>query len=250
MDDANKIFDYLPISFGNDSELDYIISLQEAMHSNYANKHYQFSYLAFHMLFMAAIYYNILQIRAHSGGDYKKIIIGFQQLLELEDNYNKPALGDAGKEFSPFSLSVENERKIFELLRFLDFDKAQIGNFKKLVDFRNDLSHCNGKASLNTEATIIKNVEDALKLVDSLQQATKKHIDAIYTQFLATPEEEWEYPVIKEQVEEAFIKSFYLSLEDIKFCMALDINTLDATLKPSAEKLHNFIVQNFQEDAA
>ncbi len=83
-------------------------------------------------------------------------------------------------------------------------------------------------------------------LVD-LQQSTKIYIELIYEVFLSTAEEEWQYASIKEQVEESFIKSFYLSLEDMKFCMDFDITTLDDRYKPSAEKLHNFIIQNFKE---
>jgi hypothetical protein len=248
MDEANRIFDYLPVSFGNKSELDYIISLQEAMHSNYENKHYQFSYLAFHMLFMAAVYYNVVQIREHSHSDYKKIIFGFSELLELEEGFRDNTKDDAKKEFSPFALSAENERRIFELFRFLGFEKQHIGKFKKIVDFRNELAHCNGKASLNSEDTIIKNVNIALRLVEELQQATKKHIDEIYKEFLATPEEEWEYDTVKEQVEEYFIKRFYLSLADLKFCTQFNTADLGEAAQASAQKLHQFILQNFQDE--
>jgi len=57
MDEALPILKYLPNSFRNQNESDYIAFLWEAFESNYQNGKYQFAILAYHMLYMSFVYF-------------------------------------------------------------------------------------------------------------------------------------------------------------------------------------------------
>lgn len=63
MDEAHELDDYLPLSFKTVSEQEYIQFLWDAFDSNYENKKYQFAFLAYHMLTMSFVYFNIWQIK-------------------------------------------------------------------------------------------------------------------------------------------------------------------------------------------
>ena len=77
MDEALDLADYLPISFRTSGEQEYISFLWEAFETNYDNGKYQFAFLAYHMLMMSFIYFNIWQIRQAQPDDFEKGLIGF-----------------------------------------------------------------------------------------------------------------------------------------------------------------------------
>ncbi len=64
MKEAFEIQNYLPINFKQVSEQEYIQFLWDSFQSNYENEKYQFSSMAYHMLFMSFVYFNIWQIKA------------------------------------------------------------------------------------------------------------------------------------------------------------------------------------------
>ena len=104
--EAIQILDYLPVFFKNQNEQEYLEFLWDAFESNYVNEKYQFSFIAFHMLFMSFIYFNVWQIKKINEEDYRKITLGFKDCFENAT--------------SPFTYSEENERRIFLLFTFLD----------------------------------------------------------------------------------------------------------------------------------
>jgi hypothetical protein len=63
MEESLELNNYLPLSFKTRSEQDYMQFLWEAFESNYENGKYQFAFLAYHMLTMSFVYFNIWQIK-------------------------------------------------------------------------------------------------------------------------------------------------------------------------------------------
>ena len=59
MEQATELADYLPLSFKNPKEQEYISFLWDAFQSNYENKKYQLAFLAYHMLTMSFVYFKI-----------------------------------------------------------------------------------------------------------------------------------------------------------------------------------------------
>ena len=63
MEEAAELGDYLPFSFNNPQEQEYVTFLGEAFETNYTHGNYQFAFLAYHMLTMSFVYCNIQQIK-------------------------------------------------------------------------------------------------------------------------------------------------------------------------------------------
>lgn len=130
MEEAAKLANYLPLSFKTPKEQEYIEFLWDAFETNYTHGKYQFAFLAYHMLTMSFVYFNIWQIKQTEPSDFKKGLIGFAK--------NEKALLEAT---SPFSFSIVPERTILRFLKLIACDNGKIGTYAKLVDDRNDSAH-------------------------------------------------------------------------------------------------------------
>jgi hypothetical protein len=133
MDEAAELGNYLPLSFKSPNEQEYIQFLWDAFETNYTHGKYQFAFLAYHMLTMSCVYFNIWQIKQTRPGDFEKGLIGFGR--------DEKALLEAT---SPFVFSAVNERTILRFLKLIACDNGKIGTYAKLVDDRNESAHPNG----------------------------------------------------------------------------------------------------------
>jgi len=77
MEEAAERGNYLPLSFKSPKEQEYIEFLWDAFETNYTHSKYQFAFLAYHMLTMSFVYFNIWQIKQTEPGDFSKGLIGF-----------------------------------------------------------------------------------------------------------------------------------------------------------------------------
>jgi hypothetical protein len=133
MEEAAELVNYLPLSFKSPKEQEYIDFLWDAFETNYTHNKYQFAFLAYHMLTMSFVYFNIWQIKQTRPEDFEKGLIGFAR--------DEKALLEAT---SPYVFSVVNERTILRFLKLIACDNSKIGTYAKLVDDRNDTAHPNG----------------------------------------------------------------------------------------------------------
>ena len=166
MEDAYQILDYLPISYKSKSEQEYIDFLWSSFESNYQSQKYQFAFLAYHMLYMSFVYFNVWQIRINFQESFNKALIGFSKDIE--------------KEFlnatSPFTFSSLSEKSIFRFFKLLGCDNSQIGNYAKIVEDRNKIAHSNANIFFGVQATIDEKIEEILRLVEEIQENTKSAI--------------------------------------------------------------------------
>src|SRR4249920_79231 len=123
MEEAAELANYLPLSFKTPKEQEYIPFLWDAFETNYTYGKYQFAFLAYHMLTMSFVYFNIWQIKQAEPEDFQKGLIGFGKDVE------KSILGAT----SPFVFSTVNERTILRFLRLIECDNSKIGTYVKLV---------------------------------------------------------------------------------------------------------------------
>lgn len=214
MGEPYKIFDYLPQFFREPSEEEYIKFLWEAYESNYASGKFQFAFMAYHMLFMSFVYFNIWKIKLVRSEDFEKIRLGFGDPFETAP--------------SPFGFSQENESKVFDLLRYLCMShpepKAVIGKYKALVRERNDIAHANGNMSFRTESYLETKVNDILRFAEEIQGFSKPVILECFERFLLDSQDEElrEYMDISNQIKEVLIHRHYLSPRDIAICLEYD----------------------------
>lgn len=231
MAEASELSFYLPLSFKSESEQKYIDFLWDAFQSNYEHGKYQFAFLAYHMLTMCFVYFNIWQIRQNEPKDFEKGLIGFDKDIEKE------ILGAT----SPFVFSVVRERSVLRLLKLIQCDNNKIGTYAKLVDDRNDTAHSNGNIFYSEQSALELKIREILRVVDEIQTHSKSVIEHCYLNFLLQNHdtEGREYPDATDQIREILIHQNYLSAKDIEICLACDLTPLNANPNfPDIETLH------------
>lgn len=218
MEEAAELGNYLPLSFKTRSEQDYITFLWDAFETNYTYGKYQFAFLAYHMLTMSFIYFNIWQIRQARREDFEKGLIGFGR--DIEKNLLEAT--------SPFVFSTVNERSILRLLKLIACDNSKIGTYAKLVDDRNETAHPNGNIFFSTQAALDTKITEILRVVDEIQTHSKPIIEYAYREFLLQNHdpEEREYPDAADQIREVLINGNYMSQKDIEICLKCDLTGL------------------------
>jgi hypothetical protein len=122
MEEAAELGNYLPLSFKSPKEQEYAAFLWDAFETNDTHGKYQFAFLAYHMLTMSFVFFNICQIKQTRPADFEKGFIGFAR--------DEKALLEAN---SPFVFSAVNERTILRFLKLIACDNGKIGTYAKLM---------------------------------------------------------------------------------------------------------------------
>jgi hypothetical protein len=218
MEEAAELGNYLPLSFKTPKEQEYVAFLWDAFASNCENQKYQFAFLAYHMLTMSFVYFNIWQIKQNKPKDFGKGLIGFSKDIEK----------DLLEASSPFVFSTVNERSILRLLKLIECDNGMIGSYAKLVDDRNASAHPNGNIFYSEPSALERKISEILRVVDEIQRHSKCIIEDCYRQFLLDSHdpEEREYPDTTDQIREVLIHQNYLSQKDIDICTGFDLASL------------------------
>ncbi|MBV6452085.1 MAG: hypothetical protein MHPDNHAH_02836 [Anaerolineales bacterium] len=209
VEDAQRIFDYLPISFRNETEQEYVNFLWETFVANYESEKYHFAFLAYHMLFMSFVYFEIWQIKVNSANDFEKAMVGFNKEMENE-------LMIAS---TPFMLWRVNETSVFRFLKLIGMSNSTIGQCAKLVRERNDAAHSNGNIYFRDQKTIDQKIDEILNSMDVIQLHSEKVIGAFYENFLvvsADPDAR-EFISTDDQIREVLVYGNYLSPRDILY---------------------------------
>ena len=217
MEEAFELSSYLPASLKTPSEQEYISFLWEVFDANHTNGQYQFAFLAYHMLMMSFIYFNIWQIRQTRPKDFRNSLIGFPR--------EEKALLTAT---SPFTFSTVNERAVLRFLKLIACDDSEIGAYRKLVDDRNDIAHSNGNLFLKDKISLESKISEILRVVDEIQAHSKPVIEDCYREFLLQSRDvdQREHLDAGDQIREVLIRGSYLSQKDIESCIQFDISGL------------------------
>jgi len=242
MDEAIDLANYLPLSFKTQKEQEYIQFLWDAFETNYTHEKYQFAFLAYHMLTMSFVYFNIWQIRQARAEDFGKGLIGFGKDVEK-------SMLDAA---SPFVFSAVNERTILRLLKLIACDNSKIGSYVKLVDDRNETAHPNGNIFFSTKAALDIKIREILRIVGEIQAHSKSVIEQVYRDFLLenhAPDER-EYPDASDQIREVLIHNNYMAQKDIDICLECAIE--DFAMQPGyvdIQALHAALAAGYSVEA-
>jgi hypothetical protein len=237
---ALDILKFLPSRFKDKNEGEYINYLWECYESNYLSKKYQFSFIAYHMLFMSFVYFNIWQIKSVRKEDFDKLKLGFSD--------------DFGNATNPFMYSTEGESRIFDLLKYLCAShsdvKALIGQYKRLVRERNDIAHANGNIPFRNVTYLETRVNDIIRYAGEIQQYSKPVIQECFEKFLIDSQDEElrQYFDLTEQINEVLIHEHYLSQKDLEFCLQYDITQLTEQPKyDEIEKIFEILKSEYAE---
>ena len=237
MDDALELLDYLPVSLKVPSEQEYVSFLWEVFEINYAGEKYHFAFLAYHLLMMSFVYFNIWQLRDNDLRGFAK------QLAQATENQRETLL----KSDSPFAFSAINEKRILQLFRLLGCGDDQIATYSALVDDRNNAAHANGNIYFQTKPEIDAKVRQVLEAVEKIQTHSRPIIVGCYEEFLLQNRnpEEWEYLDAEDQIREVLIHGNYMSRKDIEFCVKSDISTLEHKEFDGIKVLHDSLGETY-----
>jgi len=217
---ASDILAYLPNTYKTPDEQAYINFLWESYETNYTNGKYPFAFIAFHMLYMSFVYFEVWQIKENRTADFEKAMIGFSK------DYEKMFL-DAE---SPFEFVGLGESNFIRFLKLIGCDNGRIGSYCTSVKARNDAAHSNGRIFFNSSATINVKVTEILQFVDEIQTLSHPVITECLVHFLKeswNPDER-EYIGEEDQIREVLIHGNYLSQKDIEYLLTFDINKMSA----------------------
>ena len=240
MEEAAELGNYLPLSFTSPKEQEYVAFLWDAFETNYTHGKYQFAFLAYHMLTMSFVYFNIWQIKKTDPKNFEMSLIGFGK--DVEKNLIAAT--------SPFVFSMVNERTILRILKLIDCDNDKIGTYAKLVDERNQTAHSNGNIFFSTQAALDTKITEVLRVVNEIQTHSKPVIERCYREFLlcSYDPEEREFPSAVDQIHEVLIHGNYMSQRDIEFCLGHDLSDLRGRGEfAQIEVLHNCLQADFDE---
>ena len=243
MEEANELGNYLPFSFKSPKEQEYIAFLWDAFDTNYTYGKYQFAFLAYHMLAMSFVYFNIWQIKQTEPKHFAMSLIGFGKEIEKK-------LLEAT---SPFVFSAEKERSVLRLLKLFGCDNSKIGTYTKLVDDRNSTAHPNGNIFFSTQAALDEKITEILRVVKEIQVHSKPVVEHCYREFLLHSYEAdgREYPDTADQIREILIHTNYLSQKDINICLEFDIASIITRPEHEAmRELHAALRERYASDTA
>lgn len=241
MEEGLELARYLPVSFQDPQQTEYIDFLWDAYKTNYEKDKYQFAYLSLHMLFMSFVYFNVWQIKHNLSDDFIKAIV-------FKSNERERDLLQAS---SPFVFHIENESSIFSFLKLIGCDKQKIGKYKSLVKQRNEIAHTNGVIHFKNEESHISQVNELIRCTEEIQEYSKPVIQEIYKQFLieSWDEKSREYIDLSDQIREALVHTYYFSEADIQFCVDFDIESLeDEEHYEDIQSLHAYLCSIYSED--
>ncbi len=222
MEVAYKLENYLPLSFKSTAEEDYIAFLWDAFRTNCEHKKFQFAFLAYHMLTMAFVYFNVWQIRKHRATDFEKAMVGFDKDMEKH-------LLDAT---TPFAFWRVSESGVMRFMKLIGCDNGKCGTYAKLVRDRNETAHCNGNVFYSDDVSLESKMHEVMRVVDEIQVHSKGVIDDCYRMFLQDyhDTDEREYPDVADQIREVLIHQNYFSRQDLEFCARFDLRTFTGDL--------------------
>jgi hypothetical protein len=238
MDEALELADYLPLSFKSEKEQEYIKFLWDAFETNYTYGKYQFAFLAYHMLTMSVVYFNIWQIKQTEPDDFAKAMVGFNKELEKE-------LMDAT---SPFTFWRVNESSVMRFLKLIGCDNGKVGSYAALVKERNDTAHSNGNIFFSTQAALDTKIREILRVVNEIQTHSTPLIQRCYARFLAESSDPdgREYSDNSDQIREVLIHGNYMAQKDLEICAAFDLAPLSSNTNFGAiEALHHSLCTTY-----
>ena len=254
MANAEDILDYLPNFYKTKDEEAYVKFLWDSYESNYATGKYQFAFMAYHLLFMSYSYFQIWKIYNTLSDDFRNSLLGFEKLDVLireidERNIKNKAENKPLEHFYPFSFSEINERTIMIFFKLIGCDRIKIGNYKKLVDERNEIAHATGKMIFVSNVDLDKKINDIWRLVEEIHNHSKSLLNEFMKNFLLTNfnAEERENYDDNDQIKEVLIHGNYLSQKDIDHLLTFDINSLAEDVNFEAlESLFNSFVATYK----
>ena len=195
-----QIRKYLPVEFAEQETNEFVDYLFSAYLENIRTEKYQFSFTAFHMLYMSYIY-------------KVKWLLKEQGNQQINGSLTEYINQNRGVVFNTlFDLSqIQEKTTLDKLLKALSFHANDVDLCKNFVETRNKCSHASGKIYLKKPTQIEHYISEEMDNITAIQSKVKPQLKLILETFINDFwEENWIEGCVKE-----WIISNYLSEQDI-----------------------------------
>ncbi len=157
---------YLPIDFGNEENNDYMHYLMNACVENYENEKYQFSLMAYHMLFMAFLYKEFWELKAYS---FDRVAA----LCRANGRFNNIS--------QIFDASLISEKDFMDgFFGVFSWHPNKKSTYKAFVDQRDNCAHNSGFIQYEKD-DVDSYFSDVLRNVEKVSVAAKESLISVYT---------------------------------------------------------------------
>lgn len=212
---VNELRNYLPIYFENKENNEYVEYLTAAYLKNVEAEKYQFSFIAFHILYMCFVYKIIWSLKKN--GEHAK----FDEILNNCKNKKYLVMYS-----SLFDISVLGESDSFKFFRMFSFHPNDIDKFSHPVAVRNHCAHASGKLHYNAKE-IEEYVSKELDYISQIQQKSEPILKKMFMEFLRENWNPEKRPFsTSETAIDDFIRKNLFSMKDIEYLIRLDIPDL------------------------
>lgn len=212
---VNELRNYLPIYFESKENNEYVEYLTSAYLKNVEAEKYQFSFIAFHILYMCFIYKTIWSLKKN--GD----TANFNAIMNSCRHKHKLSVYS-----SLFDISVLGETDSFNFIRLFPFHQNDIDKFSYPVKVRNHCAHASGKLHYK-EKEIEEYVCKELEYISQIQQKTEPILKKMFIDFLRENWNPEKRPFsTSETAIDDFIRKNLFSIKDIEYLIRLDIPEL------------------------
>ncbi len=203
-----QIRKYLPIKFADNEANEFLKYLEETYLENIKNKKYQFSFCAFHMLYMAFIY-------------KVKWFLKQRGNTQIENDLQNHIKKNEGVVFnSLFDLSQIPEKTSLEkLLRALTFHVNEIHICTNHVNVRNNCLHSSGKIYYKKTSRIEPFIEEEIEYIEKIQGKIIMELKHLLEQFI---DENWNKNYISGDIQ-IWVQENYISEKDLELITNIDL---------------------------
>ena len=242
MDEALELNTYLPQSFANAAEREYLDFLWSAFRINYDEERYEFASFAFHLLYMSFVSFSIWQIKLAQPDQFTMAMVGFHKDVE-----KKLTTCD-----SPFKFYEElKESQIFRFLKLIGCTNDHVGSFAVFVKDRNKIAHPAGSVFFNDQVTFDRKLTKIMTEVRNIQTHMQQVVPKLYIRFLgeSSDPEIREYADARDEITANLIHANYMSTADLAQCAKLSTTCFDThPNRFDISVLHETLTSLLEED--
>ena len=163
---VHKLRFYLPVDFGNIENNEYIDYLAQSCCENYRNGKYQFSLMAYHMLFMAVLYKEFWVMKEYSRGRVER-------LCNNNGNFNRI--------IQIFDASLISEKDFIDgFFGVFSWHANKKSTYKQFVDKRDNCAHNSGFIQYDRD-DVDSYFSDVLRNIEKVAQACEDCLFETYS---------------------------------------------------------------------
>ncbi len=134
VDRSEHIFYFLPLNYPSPAEAESVTFWWDTYSKNIEEQNYHVAFLAFHMLYMTAVYFLLYKVSKVYRVPYEHSLCH----MGNEDETYYMSINSA------FSFSKMNEKGVFRFLKIAGADRTLIGEVSRFIDDRNNAAHAKG----------------------------------------------------------------------------------------------------------